>query len=135
MRRRRLAPVAALAAAALTLAGCGLGSTDDSGGSGATPTVDANAKVTGEVSFQTWALKPKFTSYVENLIKQFEAKYPGTHVTWLDQPGDGYDKKVLSQASAGQLPDVVNLPPDFALPLAKQDMLLDVGAADPKIKD
>ncbi len=57
MRRRRLAPVAALAAAALTLTGCGLGS-DDSGSGGAKPTVDANAQVTGEVSFQTWALKP-----------------------------------------------------------------------------
>jgi multiple sugar transport system substrate-binding protein len=134
MRSRRLAPVAALAVAALTLAGCGLGSSDDTS-SGSKPTVDANAQVTGEVSFQTWALKPKFTSYVEGVVKAFEAKYPGTKVTWLDQPGDGYDKKVLSQASAGQLPDVVNLPPDFALPLAKQSMLLDVGAADPKIAE
>ena len=120
MRRRRSALVASLAAAALTLAGCGLGSEDSGGSGGAKPTVDANAQVTGEVSFQTWALKPKFTSYVEGVIKAFEAKYPGTHVTWLDQPGDGYDKKVLSQASAGQLPDVTNLPPDFALSLAKQ---------------
>jgi multiple sugar transport system substrate-binding protein len=133
MRSRRLAPVAALAAAALTLAGCGLGSSEESS-SGAQPTVDANAKVTGEVSFQTWALKPKFTSYVEGVIKAFEAKYPGTKVTWLDQPGDGYDKKVLSQASAGQLPDVTNLPPEFALPLAKQSLLLDVAAADPAVK-
>jgi multiple sugar transport system substrate-binding protein len=137
MRRRRLVPVAALATAtvALTLAGCGLGSSADSGSDGAKPTVDANAQVTGEVSFQTWALKPKFTSYVEGVIKAFETKYPGTHVTWLDQPGDGYDKKVLSQASAGQLPDVTNLPPEFALSLAKQNMLLDVAAADPKLND
>jgi multiple sugar transport system substrate-binding protein len=133
MRSRRLAPVAALAVAALTLAGCGLGTSEESS-SGAQPTVDANAKVTGEVSFQTWALKPKFTSYVEGVIKAFEAKYPGTKVTWLDQPGDGYDKKVLSQASAGQLPDVTNLPPEFALPLAKQSLLLDVAAADPAVK-
>lgn len=133
MRSRRLTPVAALAVAALTLAGCGLGSSDDTS-SGSQPTVAANAKVTGEVSFQTWALKPKFTSYVEGVIKAFEAKYPGTKVTWLDQPGDGYDKKVLSQASAGQLPDVTNLPPEFALPLAKQNLLLDVSAADPAVK-
>lgn len=133
MRSRHLTGVAALAVAALTLAGCGLGSSDESA-SGSQPTVDANAKVTGEVSFQTWALKPKFTSYVEGVIKAFEAKYPGTKVTWLDQPGDGYDKKVLSQASAGQLPDVTNLPPEFALPLAKQNLLLDVAAADPAVK-
>jgi multiple sugar transport system substrate-binding protein len=129
--RSRLTGVAAVAVAALTLAGCGLGSSSDSAGS--KPTVDASTQVTGEVSLQTWALKPKFTSYVEGVIKAFEVKYPGTKVTWLDQPGDGYDTKVLSQASAGQLPDVVNLPPEFALPLAKQDLLLDVGAADPKL--
>ncbi|GAA1586604.1 sugar ABC transporter substrate-binding protein [Kribbella sancticallisti] len=132
MRSRRSIPVAALAVAALTLAGCGLGSGEDTS-AGSQPTVDANAKVTGEVSFQTWALKPKFTSYVEGVIKAFETKYPGTKVTWLDQPGDGYDKKVLSQASAGQLPDVTNLPPEFALPLAKQSLLLDVAAADPAV--
>ena len=94
--------MAAVAVAALTLAGCGLGSAEDTAGS--QPTVSAGAEVKGEVSLQTWALKPKFTSYVEGVIKAFETKYPGTKVTWLDQPGDGYDKKVLSQASAGQLP-------------------------------
>jgi putative chitobiose transport system substrate-binding protein len=131
--RSRLTGVAAVAVAALTLAGCGLGSTDESAGS--KPTVDASTQVTGEVSFQTWALKPKFTTYVEGVISAFEKKYPGTKVTWLDQPGDGYDKKVLSQASAGQLPDVVNLPPEFALPLAKQNLLLDVASADPKLSE
>lgn len=125
---KRLTGVAALMAAALTLSGCGLGGGDTANES--KPTVTAGAEVTGEVSLQTWALKPKFTPYVEGVIKAFEAKYPGTKVTWLDQPGDGYDKKVLSQASAGQLPDVVNLPPDFALPLAKQNLLLDVASAD-----
>ncbi|WP_328992194.1 sugar ABC transporter substrate-binding protein [Kribbella sp. NBC_01245] len=125
---KRLTGVAALMAAALTLSGCGLGGGDTANES--KPTVTAGAEVTGAVSLQTWALKPKFTPYVEGVIKAFEAKYPGTKVTWLDQPGDGYDKKVLSQASAGQLPDVVNLPPDFALPLAKQNLLLDVASAD-----
>ena len=68
MRSRRLSAVAGLAVAALALAGCGLGSSDDTS-SGSKPTVDANTKVTGEVSLQTWALKPKFTTYVEGVIK------------------------------------------------------------------
>lgn len=125
MRRQ----LAALAVTVLTLSGCGLGSSEEPS-SQSTPTVGASDEVKGDVSLQTWALKPKFTSYVEGVIKAFEAKYPGTKVTWLDQPGDGYDKKVLAQASSGQLPDVVNLPPDFALPLAKQGLLLDISAAD-----
>ncbi|WP_436500468.1 ABC transporter substrate-binding protein [Actinokineospora sp. HUAS TT18] len=126
--RAGLGRIAALSAAALMLAGCGVGG-DDNGGQAAT-----GGEVKGEVSLQTWALKPKFTAYVEGVIDAFQKKYPGTTVKWLDQPGDGYADKVLSQAAAGDLPDVVNLPPDMALPLAKQNLLLDVGKADDKLK-
>ena len=121
---------AALSVVALgsTLSACAL---DGAGGSGnAAPSVDPSAKVTGNVSLQTWALKPKFTDYVQGVIDAFEKQYPGTKVTWLDQPGDGYSEKVLSQASAGELPDVTNLPPDFALPLAKEGQLLDLTTVD-----
>ncbi|MFJ1708457.1 ABC transporter substrate-binding protein [Kitasatospora sp. NPDC088346] len=121
---------AAVTAAALT--GCGLDSGTKSGDTAASA---ASGEVKGKVSLQTWALKPKFTDYVQGVIDGFKKKYPGVEVEWLDQPGDGYSAKVLSQAAAGSLPDVVNLPPDFALPLAKQDLLLDVAKADPKLAD
>ncbi|MFC7614531.1 ABC transporter substrate-binding protein [Actinokineospora soli] len=67
------------------------------------------------------------------MIKAFEQEHPGTEVKWIDQPGDGYSAKVLSQAASGDLPDVVNLPPDFALPLVQNGMLLDIAAADDKL--
>jgi multiple sugar transport system substrate-binding protein len=113
--RIRHAAVAALATMTLALAGCG-GSGDKTAGD----------SVTGTVTLQTWALTPKFTDYLNELISGFEAKYPGTKVQLLDQPGDGYSDKVLSQASTNTLPDVINLPPDFALPLARQGLLKDV---------
>ncbi|MFF1901829.1 ABC transporter substrate-binding protein [Kitasatospora sp. NPDC058218] len=127
---------AALTMAAVTttaLTGCGLSSdpkSDDTAASAA-----ATGDVKGKVSLQTWALKPKFTDYVQGVIDGFQKKYPGVEVDWLDQPGDGYSDKVLSQAAAGSLPDVVNLPPDFALPLARQSLLLDVAKADPKLAE
>ncbi|MFI9328427.1 ABC transporter substrate-binding protein [Kitasatospora sp. NPDC052868] len=127
---------AALTTAAVTtalLSGCGLSSdtkSDDTAASAA-----ATGEVKGKVSLQTWALKPKFTDYVQGVIDGFKKQYPGVEVEWLDQPGEGYSQKVLSQAAAGGLPDVVNLPPDFALPLARQNMLLDVAKADPKLAD
>jgi multiple sugar transport system substrate-binding protein len=99
----------------LGLAGCG-GSSDD----------QDSQSVTGDVTLQTWALTPKFTDYLNSVIAGFQQKYPGTKVTLLDQPGDGYSDKVLSQAASNTLPDVLNLPPDFALPLARQDLLKDV---------
>ncbi|MEU9704341.1 sugar ABC transporter substrate-binding protein [Streptomyces sp. NPDC047981] len=121
--------LAVAAVAAVTLAGCGLGDPSGPDDAGA----DTGGEVKGRVSLQTWALKPKFTAYMEGVIDAFEKKHPGVEVEWLDQPGDGYSEKVLSQAAGGTLPDVVNLPPDFALPLVKQNMLLDVAGADPKL--
>ncbi|GAA3012322.1 sugar ABC transporter substrate-binding protein [Kitasatospora albolonga] len=127
MRRIRAAlATAVLATAALT--GCGLGNDSKS-----YDTVPVGGEVKGKVSLQTWALKPKFTAYVQGVIDGFQKQYPGTEVEWLDQPGDGYSDKVLSQAAGGTLPDVVNLPPDFALPLAKQGLLLDLATSDPKL--
>jgi multiple sugar transport system substrate-binding protein len=126
------AGLAALAVG-VSLTGCAL---DGAGGTGSTPeeSVDTSGEVTGEVSLQTWALKPNFTEYVEGVIDAFEEEHPGTTVTWLDQPGEGYSEKVLSQASAGELPDVTNLPPDFALALAREGMLLDLEGVDDELE-
>ncbi|AUY52803.1 sugar ABC transporter substrate-binding protein [Streptomyces sp. CB01881] len=131
--RRIWAALTTTAVTATLLTGCGLGSdtkSDDTVASAA-----ATGEVKGKVSLQTWALKPKFTDYVQGVIDGFKQKYPGVEVQWLDQPGEGYSDKVLSQAAAGTLPDVVNLPPDFALPLASKSLLLDVAKADPKLSD
>ncbi|MEV0893525.1 sugar ABC transporter substrate-binding protein [Promicromonospora sp. NPDC050262] len=111
------------------LGGCTLdggGATDPDGGA---------KDVTGEVTLQTWSLKPRFTEYVEGVIADFEQEYPGTEVTWLDQPGDGYSDTVLAQAAAGELPDVTNLPPDFALTLAREGLLTDLTTVDDTLED
>ncbi|KJK58496.1 ABC transporter substrate-binding protein [Saccharothrix sp. ST-888] len=130
--RKYWARLAVAAVVATTVAGCGLG-----GGSSSPGGDSASAAVTGEikgkVTLQTWALKPKFTDYMQGVIDSFQRKYPGVQVSWLDQPADGYADKVLSQAAGGGLPDVVNLPPDFALPLVRQGLLLDIASADPAL--
>lgn len=85
----------------------------------------------GQITFQTWSLKnERFTPYFESLIKDFEKANPDIKVKWLDQPGDGYEEKILQQANAGELPDVVNLPPEYAFQLAKAGKLEDLEAAD-----
>ncbi|MDF1487545.1 extracellular solute-binding protein [Tessaracoccus caeni] len=121
--------MAALATAALALTAC-------TGGSGpATPAepVDTDGELSGTVSFQTWSLKNEtFAPYFEALIKDFEAE-TGVKVEWLDQPGDGYQDKVLSQANSNTLPDVINLPPDIAYPLADAGVLLDLATAKPDL--
>lgn len=126
---RAVLGVVALSALALTACGGG----DD-------PAVEAaeaagEGEITGEVTIQTWSLTPTYEDYLNSVIEAFEEEYPGTDVTLLDQPGDGYSDQVLTQAAAGELPDVVNLPPDFALPLAREGILMDVAAADDTLYD
>ncbi|TXJ78692.1 sugar ABC transporter substrate-binding protein [Streptomyces lavendulae] len=121
--RRALA--AATAALVLPLSACG------SGGGGST---DASGKVEGDITFQTWNLRANFKDYFEGLIGDFEKKYPGTHVKWVDQPAEGYADKISADAAGGTLPDVVNVSPDLVAPLARAGLAMDLGKAAAKYK-
>lgn len=127
--RRFTGLVTLVASAALALTAC-------TGGGAPAPAPSATSSggaLSGTVKFQSWSLKNEtFSPYFEKLIADFE-KETGVKVEWLDQPGDGYQDKVLAQADSKTLPDVVNLPPDIAYPLAKAGVLLDLGAADPSL--
>ena len=130
MRRITCATATTIAAAVL-LAGCGLGSS--SKGS-ADKKVDSTAALKGSITFQTWSLKnDKFTPYFKKLVADFQAAHPGTTINWIDQPGDGYATKVTGQVTSGSLPDVVNLPPDIAHAVAKTGSLLDLTKNVPTI--
>ncbi|MCX5322898.1 ABC transporter substrate-binding protein [Streptomyces sp. NBC_00120] len=124
--RRALAAAAAIAVV-LPLSACGSGG-DDSG------STDASGKIQGSITFQTWNLRANFKPYFDGLVKDFEKKYPGTHVKWIDQPGEGYADKISADAAGGTLPDVVNVSPDLVAPLAKAGLALDLDKAAPKYK-
>ncbi|MEU1404893.1 sugar ABC transporter substrate-binding protein [Streptomyces sp. NPDC005728] len=122
MRISRRTFAAAAVALLLPLSACGSGG--DDGGS-----TDASGKVEGDITFQTWNLRANFKPYFEGLIADFEKKYPGTHVKWLDQPAEGYADKISADAAGGTLPDVVNVSPDLVAPLAKAGLALDLDKA------
>ncbi|MEV0095015.1 sugar ABC transporter substrate-binding protein [Streptomyces sp. NPDC050738] len=125
---RRAAAVAAVAVtSALVITGCG-----SSGGSGSSD--GASGKVEGTVKFQTWNLKTNFKGYFEGVIAGFEKKYPDVKVEWIDQPAEGYADKLSADATAGTLPDVVNVSPDLATPLAKAGLALNLDDAAAKYK-
>ncbi|MEU8781181.1 sugar ABC transporter substrate-binding protein [Streptomyces sp. NPDC048637] len=117
--RRAAATTAALVTSALALTACG-----PSGGSGGSDS--ASGKVEGQVTFQTWNLKANFKKYFEGVIADFENKYPDTDIRWVDQPAEGYPEKLSADAAGGTLPDVVNVSPDLAYPLAKAGLALDL---------
>ncbi|MEU8994553.1 extracellular solute-binding protein [Streptomyces caniferus] len=122
LTRRAAAATAALVTSALALTACG--PSGDSGGSDS-----ASGKVEGQVTFQTWNLKANFKKYFEGIIAAFEKKYPDAEVKWVDQPAEGYPEKLSADAAGGTLPDVVNVSPDLAYPLAKAGLALDLEKA------
>ncbi|MGP8297096.1 ABC transporter substrate-binding protein [Streptomyces inhibens] len=125
--RRAAAATAALVTSALALTACG-----SSGGSGGSDS--ASGKVEGQVTFQTWNLKANFKDYFEGVIAAFEKKYPDAKVKWVDQPAEGYPEKLSADAAGGTLPDVVNVSPDLAYPLAKAGLALDLEKAAGKYR-
>ncbi|WP_406365678.1 ABC transporter substrate-binding protein [Streptomyces sp. NBC_01546] len=121
----RMAVAALVAGALLSTGACGL-----SGGSGEVKEAERTGRVAGEITFRTLQLKPVFTAYVQGVIDGFEAKYPDVKVKWEDVPGDGYNEKLVADAQAGALPDVVNLSTDSFQLLGDRGMLADVAKLD-----
>lgn len=107
-RRDLLLGAGGLAAAA-SLTACGLSSSDNTSNSASS--VNPSANLTGTITFQTWSLKgDRFTPYFTKLVNDYQSAHSGVTIKWVDQPGDGYEDKVLQQAGSGELPDVVNRP-------------------------
>ncbi|MEK8169140.1 extracellular solute-binding protein [Streptomyces sp. M19] len=60
------------------------------------------------------------------MVDAFEKQYPEVQVKWVDQPAENYPEKLSADAGAGDLPDVVNVSPDLAYPLAKAGLLMNL---------
>jgi ABC-type glycerol-3-phosphate transport system substrate-binding protein len=127
--------LAALGALCALVAGCGIGMGGGEQGSGGGGQEGGDGKLSGTITFQTLQLKPTFNDYINGVIKDFEEQNPGVKVKWVDIPFEGASQKVIADSSAGQLPDVINLNPDFALPLAQNDVFVNMDEAAADVKD
>ncbi|MEV7559657.1 sugar ABC transporter substrate-binding protein [Streptomyces sp. NPDC089795] len=121
----RIAVVLLAAGTLLSTTACGL-----SGGAVDAKEARRTGEVAGGITFRTLQLKPTFTAYVQGVIDAFEKRYPEVKVTWEDVPGDGYNEKLVADAQAGALPDVVNLSTDSFQLLGDRGLLADVAALD-----
>jgi ABC-type glycerol-3-phosphate transport system substrate-binding protein len=132
-----------LLALLLALAACGMGGGSSEGGEeAAAGDEDApaagdggEAELSGEITFQTLQLQPTFTDYINGVIADFEEQHPEVTVEWIDIPFEGAAQRVITDASTGELPDVINLNPDFALPLAVQGTFMNMDEAAADVKD
>ncbi|MEW2412978.1 sugar ABC transporter substrate-binding protein [Streptomyces sp. NPDC046866] len=121
----RTALATLVAGTLLSASACGVG-----GGPADAKEAHRTGKVAGGITFRTLQLKPKYTAYVQGVIDAFEKKYPEARVTWEDVPGDGYNEKLVADAQAGALPDVVNLSTDSFQLLGDRGLLVDVARLD-----
>ncbi|MFD7987228.1 ABC transporter substrate-binding protein [Kitasatospora indigofera] len=127
-RGPRLAFAAATVALATSACGLGSGASSDNGsGSSA-------AKVGGTITLETLQLKPTFTDYMTGVIAAYEKEHAGTKVTWVDIPFQGAQEKLTADAAAGNLPDVVNLNPQFAQALEAKGLFADMDKAAADVK-
>lgn len=129
-RCTRLSATLLVTTSLLFTAACGISGSDE--GDSGEP--ERSGEVTGQITFRTLQLKPHFTKYLESVIAAFEKEYPKARVKWEDVPGEGYNEKLVADAQAGSLPDVVNLNTDSFQLLADRGMLADIATLDPEAK-
>ncbi|MCC5948042.1 MAG: sugar ABC transporter substrate-binding protein [Nitriliruptoraceae bacterium] len=103
--------------------------TDDDADTDDADAADDDGELSGDISFSTLQLSPDFDEYINGVIASFEEQHPGTSVEWIDIPFEGASERLLADASAGTLADVVNLNPDLAFPLASEGIFVDLDEA------
>ena len=76
-------------------------------------------------SFTFWSiqLKPIYETQINRIISDFEKKYPDYKVVWVDIPIQEAQKRTLASILSSNVPDLINLNPDFSLVLAQKNAL------------
>lgn len=78
------------------------------------------------ISVWTLDLAPRFSPYLQGVIRRWEARHPEVTVRWTDVPWSSVERKLLAAVFARTAPDLVNLNPPFAANLASKGGLRDL---------
>ena len=74
-----------------------------------------------------WTLQMRdFSSYMENVIQEFETQNPEIKIKWVDIPFSEGEKRTLASILSNNPPDLINLNPDFSTLLAEKGTLLEI---------
>ena len=82
-----------------------------------------------ELTFWTLSLSPTFDEYIEQIITNFEATYPGVTVAWEDVPFEGLQARLRNSFTAGNPPDVANISSAWIAEFAEAGLLLNMDEA------
>ena len=74
-----------------------------------------------------WTLQMgDFAPYINEIIKNYEAKNPKVKITWVDVPFSEGEKRTLAAVMTDNPPDLINLNPDFSAMLAQKNTLWEI---------
>lgn len=78
-----------------------------------------------EIEFWTLQLDA-FRPYLTNVITEYEALHPNIKIKWIDIPFSEGEKRTLASVMSNNVPDLVNLNPDFSATLATRKALINI---------
>ena len=82
-------------------------------------------KESNEVVF--WTLQMgDFSSYMTEVISEFEKENPQIKIKWIDVPFSEGEKRTLAAVLSDNPPDLINLNPDFSATLAQKGALYEI---------
>lgn len=82
-----------------------------------------------EVVFWTLQMSD-FSSYMNEVIREFEKENPGIKIKWIDVPFSEGEKRTLAAILSDNPPDLINLNPDFSAILAQKGALQKIDRKD-----
>ncbi|MCU0513483.1 MAG: extracellular solute-binding protein [Anaerolineae bacterium] len=92
-----------------------------------------------EIRFWPWALTPDFEDYLNQIIANFEATYPGVNVILEGQPAAGARDNIRNSFAAGTPADVINMSDGWVAEFAEAGVLLNmdeaIGVAYPALRE
>lgn len=86
----------------------------------------------GSTTLEFWTLQMMdFKDTLQPMLDAFEKSHPGVKIKWVDVPFSEGEKRTLTalmaaQWNSGNIPDVINLNPDFSAILASRKALVDM---------
>ncbi|MGE0201458.1 MAG: ABC transporter substrate-binding protein [Candidatus Melainabacteria bacterium] len=82
------------------------------------------------VQLAFWTLQlSEFSGVIQPMLDDFEKAHPTVHVHWVDIPFSEGEKRTLTAILSPEVPDIVNLNPDFSAILASRNALVNMADA------
>lgn len=78
-----------------------------------------------EIEFWTIQLSG-FSGYIDGVIEEYEKLHPDVKIKWVDIPFAEAEKRALASLLSRDLPDLINMNPDFGSTLASKGALLNI---------